>query len=300
LPQIRANGIAIEAESLGRDSDPAIVLIMGLGAHLTLWPDSLAEGLAARGYRVIRFDNRDIGKSQHLTDMGMPDLGEMVAERQAGKATWPPYMLEDMAADTLGVLDALGIVKAHLVGASMGGMIAQIVAVRKPKRVKSLVSIMSSTQRPGLPEAKPEAMAAAMTTPKSLSREDRIEASLTAWRAIGGPGPVLDEDNRRFMAGRQVDRADFDAPALARQSAALIAATPRHEMLRGVKAPTLVIHGADDPLLPLAHGEDVANCVPGARLIVVPGMGHYIAEALSPILVKEIGDFVDGVEEKAK
>jgi pimeloyl-ACP methyl ester carboxylesterase len=296
LPQIRANGIAIEVESIGRDSDPAIVLIMGLGAHLTLWPDSLAEGLAAKGYRVIRFDNRDIGKSEHLSDLGMPDLAAMAAERKAGMAPYPPYYLDDMAADTIGVLDALGVAKAHLVGASMGGMIAQIAALRNPKRVKSLVSIMSSSQRPGLPEAKPEAMAAAMTPPKSLSREDRIEASLTAWRAIGGPGPVLDEDNRRFMAGRQVDRAAFDPPALARQSAALIAATPRHEMLRLLKTPTLVIHGADDPLLPLAHGEDVAKSVRGARLVVVPGMGHYIAEAFSPILVKEIGDFVDGVE----
>ncbi|MBV9289912.1 MAG: alpha/beta fold hydrolase, partial [Hyphomicrobiales bacterium] len=160
MAQIRANGIDIEYESVGREDDPAILLIMGLAASLIFWPDSLCQGLAAKGFRVVRFDNRDIGKSTHLAALGWPDLGAMMAERKKGTRSVPPYTLDDMAADAAGLIAALGVERAHIVGASMGGMIAQLVAINHPERTKSLVSIMSTAARPGLPEAKPEAMAA--------------------------------------------------------------------------------------------------------------------------------------------
>ena len=178
MPQVNVNGLDIEYESFGRGGDPAILLIMGLASQLTLWPEALCSGLAARQFRVIRFDNRDIGKSTHLSDKGAPDLAALMARLLSGQPVEPPYTLNAMAADAMGLLDAIGVDRAHIVGASMGGMIAQLVAVHYPARTKSLVSIMSTTGRRDLPPAKPEAMAAIMTPPASLGREDRIEGEI--------------------------------------------------------------------------------------------------------------------------
>ena len=296
MPQIKANAIDIEFESFGRDSDPAILLIMGLGAQLSLWPEALCRGLAARGFRVIRFDNRDIGKSTHLSDEGAPDAGALVAKLMQGQAIHVPYSLEDMAKDAMGLLDGLGIGKAHIVGASMGGMIAQLIAVHHAARTKSLVSIMSTTARRDLPPATPEAMAAITTPPPSAAREDRIPAAMNIWRVIGGAGYPMSEGELRALAEHEVDRTPFDAAGIARQLAAVIAAEPRNEILKTVRAPTLVLHGSDDPLVPLAGGEDTAASIPGAELIVLPGAGHTLPAALVPIYVKHIGDFVAKVE----
>jgi pimeloyl-ACP methyl ester carboxylesterase len=296
MPQVRANGVAIEYESFGRDSDPVILLIMGLAAQLTLWPESLCRGLAAKGFRVIRFDNRDIGKSTHLMDNGAPDLGRMMADVMAGRAVAPPYTLNDMAADAMGLLDAIGVSKAHIVGASMGGMIAQIIAAHYPARTKSLVSVMSTTGRRGLPPAKPEVMAVLLTPPPSFGREDRIEAAIHAWRVIGSPGYPSSDAEIRALAEREVDRTPYEPTGMARQMAAIVAAPPRNEMLKSVRAPTLVIHGADDPLVPLPGGQDTAASIPGAKLIVIPGLGHDMSETVAPIYLKHIGDFVSGVE----
>ena len=183
MARVKANGLEFEYDSFGHETDPAILLIMGFAAQMTMWPVALCEGLAALGFRVIRFDNRDVGKSSHMLEAGMPNIAAAMAKLMARQMVeGAPYQLDDMAADAVGVLDALGIARAHIVGASMGGMIAQIVAARYPDRARSLTSIMSTTAKRGLQHATPEAMAALSTPPASSSREDRIAQGMKAWR----------------------------------------------------------------------------------------------------------------------
>jgi pimeloyl-ACP methyl ester carboxylesterase len=298
MPQIKANGIDIEYESFGRPTDPALLLIMGFAAQMTMWPVKLCEGLAAKGFHVIRFDNRDIGKSTHLAHLGQPNAQEAIMKLMTGQKADAPYLLDDMAADAAGLLDALKIDRAHIVGASMGGMIAQIVAARYPQKTKSLVSIMSTTGRRDLPQAKPEAMAVLITPPASDSEEDRIAAGMKAWRVIGSPGYVIDDDALRALVTHEVKRVPYDPAGVARQMVAIVASEPRNELLKSVTAPTLVIHGADDPLVPVEGGKDTAASIPGARLEIVPGMAHDFNDLLVPVYLKLIGDFVSGVEAK--
>jgi pimeloyl-ACP methyl ester carboxylesterase len=300
MPQVRANGIDIEYESFGRLSDPAILLIMGVRSPMVNWPDSLCLGLSAKGFRVVRFDNRDIGRSTVLEELGQPDLGALIAEARAGRPVAAPYALEDMAADAVGLLEALGIDRAHIVGASMGGMIAQLVAIEYPARTKSLVSIMSTTGRSEASEPKPEAFAAIITTPASPAREDQIARGVAVWRVIGSPGfPASDEELAAYVA-RGVDYAPYDPAGMDRQMAAVLAAPPRNERLRSVRLPALVIHGDADPLIPLSGGEDTARSIPGADLLVIPGAGHDFRESLVPVYVKAIGDFAAKVEAEGK
>jgi pimeloyl-ACP methyl ester carboxylesterase len=296
MPQIRANGIDVEYESFGRESDPTVLLIMGFSAQLTLWPVALCEGLAARGFRVIRYDNRDVGKSTHLVDKGAPNIGMLMAQAASGQPVDTAYTLNDMADDAAGLLGALSIDRAHIVGASMGGMIAQLVAANHAGKTKSLVSIMSTTGRRDLPPAKPEAMAALMTPPASDSREDRIVASMRTWRAIGSPGFAASDAELRADAETNVDRVPYEPTGIARQMAAIIAAPPRNDILKTVRAPSLVIHGVDDPLVPIHGGRDTHASIPGAEIIEVPGMGHDFTVKLAPVLEKHIGEFVVRVE----
>ncbi|HVZ70581.1 MAG TPA: alpha/beta hydrolase [Rhizomicrobium sp.] len=300
MPQVKANGIDIEVESFGRDSDPAILLIMGFSAQMTMWPVSLCEGLAERGFRVIRFDNRDVGKSTHLLHKGAPNPMEAMAKLMSGQPVpEPPYTLDDMAADAVGVLDALDIEAAHIVGASMGGMIAQLVAARHGARARSMTSIMSTTGRRDLPPAKPEAMSVLVTPPASDSREDRIKQGKIIWRTIGSPGfPATDEELDRVVQF-EVDRVPYEPTGAARQLYAIVVAEPRNEILKNVRCPALVIHGADDPLVPVEGGKDTAASIPGARLVIVPGMAHDFTEALVPVYLEHVGGFVSSVE-KAK
>ena len=300
MPRVHTNGIDIEYESIGRDGDPVILLIMGFSGPLTFWPDSFCQGLATKGFRVIRFDNRDIGRSTHLAQFGAPDLSAMMAKRLAGGYPVAPYSLDDMAADAAGLIAALGIDRAHVVGASMGGMIAQLVAISHPARVKSLVSIMSTTGRPDLPQGKAEAFAAIMAPPASAGREDRIARGIEVWRVIGSPGFRASDAELRAIVERSVDYAPYDPAGIARQMAAIVSAPPRNERLKSVKIPALVIHGADDPLVPVSGGEDTAKSTPGAELLVVPGMGHDFPEALMPVYLKAIGDFVAKVEARER
>jgi pimeloyl-ACP methyl ester carboxylesterase len=296
MPRVRANGIEIEYESFGRESDPVVLLIMGLGGQLTLWPESFCKGLAARGFRVIRYDNRDIGKSTHFVEAGVPDIPALMSRAMTGQTVETPYALIDMANDAAGLLDALGVERAHIVGASMGGMIAQLVAAHHPTRTRSLTSIMSSTGRRDLPPGKPEAMAALMTPPAGESREDRIAASMRTWRIIGSPGYAATDAELRADAERDIDRAPYEPTGTPRQLAAIMAAPPRNDVLKTVTAPSLVIHGADDPLVPVEAGRDTAAAIPGATLIVVPGMGHDFTARLAPVLEKYVGEFVAGVK----
>ncbi|HWA90753.1 MAG TPA: alpha/beta hydrolase [Rhizomicrobium sp.] len=295
MPKVRANGIDIEYESFGRKGDPAILLIMGFAAQLTMWQTALCEALARKGFRVVRFDNRDIGLSTHLSHLPAPNPAELFARRLAGEAVEVPYALDDMAADAAALLAALEIDKAHIVGASMGGMIAQLVAINHPDATASLISIMSTTGRPDLPPGKPEAMAALMTPPKSDSREDRIAAGLNVVKVLGSPAfPDPDAVLLAAVTGA-VDRAPYDPAGVARQMGAIVAAPPRNEKLAGVRAPSMVLHGVDDPIIPIEAGRDTAASIPGAKLVEVPGMAHDFTEALVPVYLKHIGDFVASV-----
>ena len=299
MPQVRANGIDIEYESFGRDGDPLILLIMGFAAQLILWPEALCQGLAAKGFRVVRFDNRDIGKSTHLSHLPAPDPRALMAEVMAGKRPAVPYALDDMADDAVGLMDALRVERAHIVGASMGGMIAQLIAINHPDRTKSLVSIMSTTGRRDLPAGNRETLSVLFRPPESESRADLIAASILVQKALASPGFPASEAEMRLTAERRTDRAPFNAAGLARQSAALIAAQPRNALLKQVRCPTLVLHGADDPVIPAAAAKDTAESIPGAELVVVPGMSHDFASGLVPVYLKHIGDFVAKVEARA-
>jgi pimeloyl-ACP methyl ester carboxylesterase len=193
-------------------------------------------------------------------------------------------------------MDALGVERAHVAGASMGGMIAQLVAINHPARVKSLISIMSTTGRRDLPQGNRETLSVLFRPPKSFSRDDLIDASMLVQKALSSPGFPTSEAEMRLTAERRTDRAPFDAAGLARQSAALIAAPPRDALLRQVRCPTLVLHGADDPVIPAAAAKDTAESIAGAELIIVPGMGHDFAMGLVPVYLKHVGDFVSKVE----
>lgn len=290
MPQVAANGVTLEVERHGDPANPPLLLIMGLGAQLTLWPIELVEALVARGYHVIRHDNRDIGLSTKFTEAGVPELPAVVMALMAGQTPRLPYSLADMADDAAALLAALGIDKAHIVGASMGGMIAQLVAIRHPERVLSLTSIMSTTGNPALPPAKPEAMAALMERPASAELEEVLKIGLNIARAIGSPGFPAPEQRTRERIERDFRRS-FHPTGAARQMAAIIADGDRRERLKSVTARTLVIHGAEDPLVPVEGGQDTAAAVAGAELLVIPGMGHDL-----PLeLVEQIADAIAGV-----
>ncbi len=288
MPQITANGLSIEYDERGGSADPAILLIMGFGAQMLLWPDMFCDMLADQGFRVIRFDNRDIGLSQKLDGVPVPSAREIIAGLMAGKPLPVPYLLGDMAADAVGVLDALGVGRAHIVGASMGGMIAQLVAVQYPERTRSLTSIMSTTGRMGLPPGKPEALEKLLTLPAGNDRASVVEHSVMLAKVIGSPAyPVPDEVLRAF-AGKTYDRS-FYPEGLGRQYGAILSSGSRETLLPGITAPTLVLHGDQDPLMPVAHAEDTARLVPGARLEIIEGMGHNLPPQLNMRLTTLIG-----------
>lgn len=301
MPTAKSNGLTIEYEEFGRKTDPALLLIMGFSGQLTLWPVSLCEGLASKGFRVIRFDNRDIGKSSKIEGGPVVSVIDIVTKAMSGQPLPAvPYVLDDMAKDAVGLLEALGIETAHIVGASMGGMIAQIVAAKHPEKTRSVTSIMSTTGRTDLPQAKPEAMAALMTPPPNTERETLIQRLVTTFSIIGSPGYRDTPEEMRKLAEIQVDRTPYYPAGIARQLAAVLASPPRNDILKNVRAPALVIHGADDPLVPVEGGKDTAASIPGAKLVIVPGMGHDFTNALLPVYLKHIGDFVTEVESKRK
>lgn len=289
MPVATANGIEITYDEVGDPEAPAILLVMGLGTQMIAWPEALCAALAERGFRVIRFDNRDIGLSTKIEQAAPVDLLAAFARAVAGQPVDAPYSLNDMAADTVGLMDALGIRRAHVVGASMGGMIAQIVAARYPDRTRSLTSIMSSSGDSSLPQGKPEAVSALLAPrPQADDRAGIIEASVKILRIIGSPGFSTPDAELRAKVERAVDRSYYP-PGIGRQMLAILASGSRVELLKQIKAPTLVIHGEDDPLVPLEAGKDTARHVAGAKLKTVPGMGHDLADGLVPILVDAIG-----------
>ncbi|MFZ1741216.1 MAG: alpha/beta hydrolase [Pontixanthobacter sp.] len=292
MPQITANGITIEYEDYGDKSAPPILLVMGLGAQLTLWPMELVEALVARGFRVIRYDNRDIGLSHKFDGAKAPGILKMVIFSKFGLPIRAPYTLADMAADGAGLLDALGIEKAHIVGASMGGMITQHIGFSHGEKVLSLTSIMSTTGNRKLPQAQPEAIKALTTRPANSEIETIREHGLKLSRAIGSPGYRADPEVTKDKVELNFKRSFYPA-GLPRQLSAIIADGCRRERLKAITAPTLVVHGEDDPLVPLAGGQDTAAHIAGAKLKTFPGMGHDL-----PIELVE--PMADAIAEHAK
>jgi pimeloyl-ACP methyl ester carboxylesterase len=277
--KIRANGIDIEVEDSGAGLDaggqprPVVLLIMGLGMQLMAWPPDMVQALVDAGYRVVRFDNRDVGLSQHFDHLGLPNLQWVALKHRLGWRITPPYSLHDMAADALGVLDALQIDKAHIVGVNMGGMIAQRLALLGPARVLSLASIMSSSGARGLPAAKPEVTRVLLSRPAGKGTQAAIEHSVGLFKAIGSPGFAMDDAVLRERVTAATER-NFHPQGILRQMVAIVADSTRAAALAGVAVPTLVVHGKADPLVPFACGEDTARRIPGARLAGIEGMGH--------------------------
>ena len=289
MPRIKANGIELEYVIDGAPDARPLLAIMGLGAQLIRWPQAFVDKLAARGFRVIRFDNRDIGLSEKIAAAGQPDFPAIMAARAAGQAPPVAYTLDDMAADAAGLLDALGIDKAHIVGASMGGMIAQLVAADHPDKTLSLTSIFSTTGHPDLPPATPAAMAR-LTQPSpdpATDLEAYVAHSITGSRVIGSPGYPASDEALRAEAIATAQRSYYPA-GFARQYAAIVASGHRRERVRKITAPTAVIHGIDDPLVPVEGGRDTAANIPGAILIEIPGMGHDIPAALHDRIIDAI------------
>lgn len=292
MPSCDVRGVKIAYEIHGdqKPGDP-IVLVMGLGSSLVYWADELIEDLVGRGYFVICPDNRDVGLSQKFEDKGIPDLGALMAARAAGEPAEGPYHLDDMADDIIGLLDHLGIDKAHIWGVSMGGMIVQSAAARHPDRVKTLISHMSTSGAPELNPATPEAMGALMEPVPGEDRETVLQHQLKTRGAIGSPAYPTSEERTRDYCGRAYDRC-FYPQGTARQMAAVVSSGSRVDLLKTVSVPTLVIHGTDDPLVPVDGGEDTAKHIPGAKLELLEGYGHDMPLQLLPRFAQMVDDFI--------
>ena len=286
MARARSNGIELEYEVAGNPADPPVLLVMGLGAQLIVWEDEFVLGLARRGHFVVRYDNRDVGLSTHFDGVVAPPLPEILARRAAGQPIGAPYTLSDMAADAVGLLDHLEIPAAHVVGASMGGMIAQTLAIEHARRVRSLTSIMSTTGNPSLPPAKPEAMAR-LSLPAPADRSAFIAQSVESQKVMAGSGFPFDEERARRLAERGYERA-FYPQGFARQIAAIMASGSRRDALESVRTPTLVVHGLEDPLVPHEGGLDTHEAIPGSELLLIDGMGHSLPRGVWPTLIDAI------------
>jgi len=274
LPGIISNGIRIEYDTFGESSSPPLLLIMGLGGQMILWDEEFCRKLAERGFYLIRFDNRDTGLSDKFDEIGQEEIGELFLTLMRGGEVKPPYTLDDMAEDAMGLLDGLGIGKAHVCGASMGGMIAQVMAIKYPERLASLTSMSSATGSPG-PSSEQAINVEPLTfpLPVPVEREANIEFTLKGMRELSGPGFPFDENSAREAAEASYDRC-FCPLGAERQLLAILLSGNRKPALSKLEMPVLVVHGDSDPLVSLERGLETAEAVPGARLCVVKGMGH--------------------------
>jgi pimeloyl-ACP methyl ester carboxylesterase len=279
--------IDIAYQRLGSPDAPLVLLIMGLGAQSIHWPDDFCQALAGRGLQVIRFDNRDSGLSTHLTDAPLPNLPAALA----GDLSSASYTLSDMAADAVGLLDALGAAKAHLVGASLGGAIAQTAAIEHPDRVRSLTSIMSTTGNRSVGQASPEVLREIFGGPPATTRDEVIQQRLRAFRAVASPAYPTDAQEVAARAGLAYDRS-HDPLAIARQAVASVASGDRTARLRELAVPALVIHGLADPMCHVSGGRATAEAIPGAELVLIEGMGHDLPPAIQPQLAERIAAFI--------
>ncbi len=293
----RTNGVDLCYEIFGDPAAEPMVLIMGLGAQMIHWDDDFCRKLAGRGFRVIRFDNRDIGKSSHLSGGKRLTAVELLKLRFLKIPVQAPYNLRDMAQDTVGLMDALGIQSAHLVGASMGGMIAQEIAISFPQRVRSLTSIMSTTGNPKLPQATREATAILMAPPPT-SREEYLERFVKTWKVLRG-GSFPEEEALDRARGERTFERGLNPAGVGRQLRAVLASGSRKERLSSVTAPTLVIHGTVDPLVRPEGGKDTAASIPGAKLLMIEGMGHALPLRMWPQIIDAIDKHAHAASAKA-
>jgi pimeloyl-ACP methyl ester carboxylesterase len=294
MTAVAANGITIEYESLGDPLAPPILLIMGLGMQLVAWPEAFCQGLIERGFRIIRFDNRDSGLSSKIRVRRQPNLVAALTASWLRLPVRSPYTLDEMAADAVGLLRALDIPRAHVVGLSMGGMIAQVVAARYPERVLSLTSIMSSSGRRKVSQPRPDAKRALLSKPRDpADPESVVDHLVRFFGVIGSPAFPTDRAALREQVAHSVRRGHHPA-GVTRQLVAILASGDRRKLLPKFTAPTLVIHGAEDPLVPVEAGRDTARHIAGAKLMVIEGMGHDLAPGLVPILVEAIAAHCHG------
>jgi pimeloyl-ACP methyl ester carboxylesterase len=294
----QANGIELTYDTFGDPQAPPMVLIMGLAAQMIAWDDEFCAALARRGFWVIRFDNRDIGLSTHLEQLGVPDVAALFQASMMGRPVAAAYTLSDMARDVVGLLDALGIHTAHVVGASMGGAIAQTLAIEHPQRLRSMTSIMSTSGDPTLPPPRPDALQL-LLTPTPTDQAGYFQRYVQTWKLLRGPGFPLDEARDLERAAQTFNRGLYPQ-GVARQIGAILASGSRKAALAAVRVPTLVIHGDADPLVPLACGIDVADSVPGAKRLILEGMGHALPITLWPRIVEAIATHADQAMSQAR
>jgi len=293
MPRVRANSLEFEYDTFGDAADPPVLLVMGLGAQMINWSDGFCRQLADQGLYAIRFDNRDIGLSSKLDALGTPDFGAAYVDFQQGLDYEPPYTLEDMADDTAAIIDALGYETVHLCGASMGGMVVQLTAIRHESKLRSLAVLQSSTGDRSLPEPEPEALAA-LIAPAPETREETI----AQWRysmSVHNGTLQIDEAWAQELLQRTYDRSQYP-DGVTRQMLAVLGAWDRTEALGRLSVPTLVVHGAADPLIPPSHGEAIARAIPGATLRLVEGWGHPLIPAVWPEITQAIAAHVHAVE----
>jgi pimeloyl-ACP methyl ester carboxylesterase len=282
MPRAKANEIEIEHEEFGSPGDPALVLVMGFSLQMIDWDTTFCESLASRGFFVVRFDNRDVGLSTKIEGGPATDIPAILA----GDTSSVAYSLDDMADDTAGLLDALDMRAAHLVGMSMGGMIAQLVTLRHPARVRSLCSIMSTTGNRSVGQPSPE-LVPLLLTPPPKEREANVEHGLAVWRLLCSPARTFDEARMRRRLEQSYDRAYYP-PGAKRQIGAMLSARDRTSELAKVRAPTLVLHGEHDKLIAPSGGEATARAIAGAELRIFPNMGHELPPDLWPEIIDAI------------
>ena len=283
MVSVIANGVDIECELDGPEDGPAVLMIMGLAQQLIFWPEDFYGALNAAGFRTIRFDNRDVGRSRKFHGRRAPNPMFQLPARLAGVRGLSPYSLEDMAKDAIGVLGALRVDKAHVVGVSMGGMIAQVLAAKRPERVRSLSVIMSSTNNPALPRARAEIARALLAPPMTTAtREEALERALQLWSLIGTKNTGATNEELKARLAAAYDRSHYPQGARRQLAAIIETGDLRSRFTRKIKAPTLVIHGSEDPLAPPAGGVDIFRNIPDARLEIIEGMGHDIPKKFRP------------------
>jgi pimeloyl-ACP methyl ester carboxylesterase len=280
MATVKSNGLQIAYEEYGNDLDPVLLLVQGLAMPLSGWPPALIDALVAEGFRVVIFDNRDIGRSSLLNDMAAPNMLVQILRRKLGMRVKAPYQLTDMMRDVVGLMDALQIASAHVVGVSMGGMISQLLAIHEPQRVKTLTSVMSATGSRDVPGPTKKVIKHMVRGPKDATPEAGIEFQWILWRLLGGPHYRLtDEELTEFL--QRIFARGISVEGVARQKLAILAAPSRVAALGKLTIPTLVIHGDADPLVPVECGLDTAKAIPGARTAIIEGMGHDLPVALT-------------------
>jgi pimeloyl-ACP methyl ester carboxylesterase len=291
MPSIKSNNINIFYDSFGAKSNPAMLLVGGLGWQMTAWEEAFCNQLADAGFYVIRFDSRDAGLSSQFDEHGVPDMAAIMNDMQSNRQPNVPYTLDDMAADGIGLMDALGIEKAHICGTSMGGMIAQCMATNHPDRILSLTSIGSTTGNPELPRP-PQSEAMTMASAERINeREAAVQRALELNRLAGSPGFPTDRNWIVEKAGAAFDRA-FNAAGVSRQMAAVIAHGDRRAALSKLKVKALIIHGTDDPLVLPTDGIDTHENIPNSRLLLIEGMGHEVPHGAWLRIISEIRQLV--------